>query len=109
MAVDFRVSPGLDVNPCRITLLDSHPTADLRSRAGLLSLRADSNQHHPSCGLQAPAFGVPRTGLSHYHAMPDTTLLFFDNEGVEPTTVGFQGRCSIQAELVASHRHRRVP
>lgn len=76
MAVDFRVSPGLDVNPCHTALLDSHPTADLRSRSGLRSLRADSNQHLPSCGLQAPAFGVPRTGLSHYHAMPDTTSRF---------------------------------
>ena len=64
-------------------------------------LRADSNQHLPSCGFQAPAFGGPRTGLSHSHANAGHDFAFFDNAGFEPATVGVQGRCSIQTELVA--------
>jgi len=91
MAVDFRVSPGLDVNPCRITLLDSHPTADLRSRAGLRSLRADSNQHRPSCGLQVPAFGVPPDRIKPLscNAGHDFAFLYFDNKGVQPSISRF--------------------
>ncbi len=94
MAAVFRVSPGLDVNSLSQHTTRFFPTADLASRSGLQPLRAESNQYPPSCGLQAPAFGGPRTGLSHYHVLPDTALRLLDNLGIEPKTVGLRGRCS---------------
>lgn len=93
MAAVFWVSPGNDELPCHTALLDSHPTADLASRSRLQPLRADSNQHSPSCGFRAPVFGVPRTGLSHYRAMPDTASALFDNQDLN-LSVGLEGRCS---------------
>lgn len=103
----FGFPQGSTLAPCHTALLDIHPTADLASRSRLQPLRAESNQHHPSCELQAPAFGGPRTGLSHCHAMPDTTLRFVNIEGFEPSAIRDKSE-ALPTELDATHRHGRV-
>jgi hypothetical protein len=80
--------------PRRIRLFAAFPTACLAGSSGCYTLRAGIQQHASPCGRPVPAFSEWRAGLSHFHLTPVASLHDWSEGGIEPPTLGFQGRCS---------------
>lgn len=60
--------------PRRIRLFAVFPTADLAGRASCDTLRAGIQRRAQPCGYCAPAFSLPRAGLSHFYLIPVASL-----------------------------------